>query len=183
MSSSKPAKLHHDVNRLMQQLHVDAFEFRNFDRGPQDEASDVPDFEPQTAPPPAPAPKDQVHVQARVPVPPRTASQAAPPSARPIPPSPGARVVPPLQRHDARLADPGLPVVVVPDPGLQEIFGRLLRHRSGRAEHKAPLKLSLPIHPSAGGARRRPDTSTVQEVFQRLARSSATRVSLIRSRD
>lgn len=180
MSGSKPGKLHHDVNRLMQQLRVDAFEFRSFDRGPQDDAADVPDFEPAAAPPES-APKAQVQAPARIPAPesPRAEPATVPPTARPIPPSPGARTSPPLQRHDARLADPG-----VPDSRLQEIFNGLLRRRPSRAEHKSPLRLSLPTHPPAGSpSRRRPDTSTVQEVFERLLRSPAPRVSLIRSRD
>ncbi|WP_420467921.1 hypothetical protein [Panacagrimonas sp.] len=160
MSDSRQKKSHNDVSRLLQQLKVDAFEFRSFDRGPQHDTG-VPDFDSVATTPSAPEVPTPVPPAAAVPVIVPTKTMTATPVTRLPPAAPAGKV----------------------DPHVGEVFGRLLRQAPSRADRKTSLKLALPTRPKPGSAPRKPDPSTLRDVFERLSRAPGPRVSLIRSRD
>lgn len=158
-----------DVQRLLKQMKMGAFQFRSFSR--PDEADDQIESEPEAAahPPaaatPAPAPAPAPAEPARPPVPLRVAPLA--------PPVIAAATVP-------AAPSPAKPVTTVP---VDEAFGRLIREPGLRARRKPSIQLKLAPRPAIVDVA---PTSTRElllvDVLNRLYRLGSARISLVRQR-
>lgn len=154
-----------DVQRLLKQMKMGAFQFRSFSR--PDEADDQIESEPEAvaSPPAAAAPVPAPAEPARPPAP----SRVAPPA----PPVIAAAAVP------AALA-PAKPVTTVP---VDEAFGRLIREPAPRARRKPSIQLKLAPRPAiVDVAPTSARELLLVDVLNRLYRLGSARISLVRQR-
>lgn len=149
-----------DVQRLLKQMDMAAFQFRSFDRPADHDLSQEFDTD-------APA------EQAETPVP------AKPSLVTPTPP-PAAAVATPVQASKPAVAPPPRAREVAP---VDDAFGRLIRKSEPRIQRSPAFRLDLPLRPRivevlpvANGE------LLLSDVLNRLYRLGASKVSLIRAR-
>lgn len=163
MTSSPRNPAEDDVQRLLKQMNMAAFQFRSFNRPNDDDGSSefdatAPDVDSPSAPPPAPL-------------------QELRPVFAPPPLAPAPAPAPPAKASAAAVIESAEAVPV------DEALGRLIRSSEPRAKRKPSLQLRLPPRPKVIDvvASNNGDLP-IADVLNRLCRLVNTKISLVRNR-
>lgn len=165
MTSSPRNPAEDDVQRLLKQMNMAAFQFRSFNRPNDDDSSSefdatAQDIDSPSAPPPAP-------VSELRPV-------FAPPPLAPVP-APALAPAPPASTVTVFESAEAVPV--------DEALGRLIRSSEPRAKRKPSLQLRLPPRPKViDMAVTSNGDLPIAEVLNRLCRLGSPKISLVRHR-
>lgn len=163
MTSSPRNPAEDDVQRLLKQMNMAAFQFRSFNRPNDDDGSSefdatAHDVDSSTVPPPAPLPELR-------PV-------FAPP---PLAPAPVPAPAPPAIAAAVIESAEAVPV--------DEALGRLIRSSEPRAQRKPSLQLCLPPRPKVFDmVTSNSGDLPIADVLNRLCRLGNTKISLVRNR-
>jgi len=167
MTSSPSNPAEDDVQRLLKQMNMAAFQFRSFNRPNDDDGSSefdaaAHDVDSSTVPPPAPPPELRP-VFAPPPLAPAPAPVPAPA------PAPSASAAAVFESADAVPVD--------------EALGRLIRSSEPRAQRKPSLQLRLPPRPEViDMVTSNSGDLPIADVLNRLCRLGNAKISLVRNR-
>lgn len=163
MTSSPRNPAEDDVQRLLKQMNMAAFQFRSFNRPNDDDGSSefdatAPDVDSPSAPPPAPLPELR-------------------PVFAPPPLAPAPAPAPPAKASTAAVIESAEAVPV------DEALGRLIRSSEPRAKRKPSLQLRLPPRPKViDVVASNSGDLPIADVLNRLCRLVNTKISLVRHR-